>query len=574
MCKPRLRSLETFAISKTNDSPRSLTKLFAESYTVDAQVPISCLVVISSFEQVTRVDSRTNVYRLFYLDSFRRWQWLTVSIQIPWSSRYWAATKTAQRDKVLICQIPYIGSAATLPYSLLEKIQVFLCQREEFNDNTRMDLFLSERDAVEWRPQKLHTDPLSAPCQPLSTPCKALIYLHDWGCQRYDESEVVQIKIVDAPNCFCSSLNGLLVYEIKFKDSTPTVEILYAIRVLHCMNSIPGIAKLIGIVTDNSRRYLKSYLIELPKARWNMLQIAADPSVSWERRERWAAQLVRGISRIHAHSFVVGGLHTCNIPVIDDTASVQFWSFKKRFVTGRTTGAYYPPEFLYVRDMPSTVEEADSPKITPKTDIFHLGLMLWLLAENKARTHASPVCSRMGCNGRKANGKQSGNLCDLSHAEPIALPPLPGSIPKYFRDIVDACRREDPSTRPAAREIIGMFPSSDEDSPHHQQGHEQPQTFPQQNHTPDIETLADSVRMSKVSCSLCRKKILALPVYHCNSCDHAEFDLCQTCYDCGIHCYDDEHLLVELGKIGSWIVPRRYHSCVKYPVGKRDVIDL
>ncbi|KAK0516928.1 hypothetical protein JMJ35_000083 [Cladonia borealis] len=199
------------------------------------------------------------------------------------------------------------------------------------------------------------------------------------------------IKIVDPPNFFCSSLNGLLVYEVKFKDSIPAVGLLYTIRVLHCMNGSPGFTKLIGIVTDNSRRYLKSYLIELPKACRNILQIAADPSVPWERRERWAAQLVQGISRLHAHSFLVGGLCTCNIPLIDDTASVQFWSFRERFLTGRKTGAYYPPECLYIRDMPPTIEEADSPKLTSKTDIFHLGLMLWLLAENKPRTHASPT---------------------------------------------------------------------------------------------------------------------------------------------------------------------------------------
>ena len=347
------------------------------------------------------------------------------------------------------------------------------------------------------------------------------------------------------------------------------------------MNGSPGFAKLIGIVTDNSRRYLKSYLIELPKANRGMLQAAANSSISWERREQWAAQLVRGMSRLHAHSFLVGGLYTCNIPFIDDTASVQFWSFKERFEAVRKVGAYYPLEFLYVRDMPPTVEEIDSPNPTSKTDGFHLGLMLWLLADNKPRTLNSPVCSRMRCNERKTNGKQESNLCDLSHWEPIALPPLPGTIAKYFRDIVDACRREDPSARPAAREILGIFPSSDEDSPHYQnhhhqrQGHEKPQPLPQQIHKPDIETLVNGVRMLKLTCSLCGGRIdPTLSIHHCNSCHHADFNLYQTCCDCGVHCNDNDHMLVELGKIGSWTVPRRYYSCVKYPAGKRDVIDL
>ena len=84
------RSLSSKPVIPLEVSPN----FFAESYTVDGQVPISCLVVIASFEQVTRIGSRTNVYRLFHLGSFGRWQWLTVSIEIPRSSRYWAVTKT------------------------------------------------------------------------------------------------------------------------------------------------------------------------------------------------------------------------------------------------------------------------------------------------------------------------------------------------------------------------------------------------------------------------------------------------------------------------------------------------
>ena len=76
------------------------------------------------------------------------------------------------------------------------------------------------------------------------------------------------------------------------------------------------------------------------------------------------------------------------------------------------------------------------------------------------------------------------------------FPPLPESITKYFKDIVDACRREDPSTRLAAREILGMVPSSDKNSRdhqnhhHQQQEHGQPRLLPQQDSTADVESLA------------------------------------------------------------------------------------
>ena len=254
------------AVSGPSLSPKPVTSLeasrsfFPESYTTDAQVPISCLMMISSFERLIQADSKTNVYRLLYLNSFRHWYWLTIFIQIPCSSRFWVTTKIAQEDKCRKWQTPVFVLAAVLPYSLLKRIQAFLCQEERFNDDTTMYLSLSDRDTIKRRPQISHVDALSAFSQPLSTSSNALTYLHDLGCRRYDESEVVQIKIVDPPNCFYSSLNGILVYETKFTGSIPTVELLYAIRVLHCMNGAPGFAKLIGIVTDDSQKYLKSYL--------------------------------------------------------------------------------------------------------------------------------------------------------------------------------------------------------------------------------------------------------------------------------------------------------------------------
>ncbi|MCJ1279822.1 hypothetical protein MMC21_007646 [Puttea exsequens] len=275
-------------------------------------------------------------------------------------------------------------------------------------------------------------------------------------------------------------------------DSIPSVEMLYTIRVLHCMNGSSGFAKLIGIVTDDSRRYLKSYLVELPEASRNLIRMAGDTSVSWERREKWAVQLVQGIELMHAHGFVVGGLERWLTPFINDTDSVQFWTFKEIFKTGHTVGAYYPPEFLYVLAMPPGMDEVDSPYVTSKADMFQLGMLSWLLAENKPQTYASPVCGRMRCNGRRRKVEDRDNNCDLSHPEPIALPRLPESVPKYFRDLVDACRRADPDARPAAREILAMFPSSHEDSPQRQQeqdGYEQIQLRPQQDCAPDIDTL-------------------------------------------------------------------------------------
>ena len=257
--------------------------------------------------------------------------------------------------------------------------------------------------------------------------------------------------------------------------------------------------------------------------------------------------------------FVVGGLTIYSIPVIIDmTDSVHFWSFKKKLVTGRIVGAYYPPELCHVRDMSPTTIEADIPYVTPKTDIFHLGLLLWLMAENKHMTRASPVCMRKGCDILKNSS------CDLSHAEPVALPELPESVPLYYRNIVKLSRAEKPGDRPATRELLGMFPIA---------SNFQEQPMLRKPHSPNMSTLGNSLQIAKVACSICSERPLQLPIYHCNVCHLGDFDLCQTCHQGRAHCDDENHLLVELGHIGRRIVPRNYHSCVKSS-GMRDVIEL
>lgn len=206
------------------------------------------------------------------------------------------------------------------------------------------------------------------------------------------------------------------------------------------------------------------------------------------------------------------------------------------------------------------MDEPDRLYVTSKMDMFHLGLLVWLLAESKPITRASPVCMRRGC---VTLGEEA---CDLSHVEPIALPQLPESIPRYYRDIVNSCRADQPSDRPAARDLLQKFPTM---------GGTLYQTHFREPFDSGSSTFGGGVQLSRVACSLCWKRpnYQKLPVFHCNVCDLGDFDLCQACFEGGAHCYDDDHLIVELGKIGSWQVPRRYHSCVKSS-GDREIIHL
>ncbi|KAI4195136.1 MAG: hypothetical protein LQ346_003516 [Caloplaca aetnensis] len=453
------------------------------------------------------------------------------------------------------------ATVAQLPSSLNTTILDHLHQRSGIEDATELNLSLSDDDTILQKAQTSQEATLSTHHTLPTSSLDALNTLHDSQCRRFVESQVTQLELIDPPHCFASSVEGILVLEVKRMEHDSSAEFLYNIKAVHCMDGAPGSTRLVGVVVDDEGKYLKSYLLEFPRARWHLIQLAATPSM-WERREKWAFQLVRGLSQIHRKGFVVGGMTIWAIPVvIDNTDSVQFWYFKKHVVAGRLVGAYYPPELRYVRDMPQTADGADCPPATSKMDIFHLGLLLWLLAENKPYNRASPVCIRKRCDS--ANDPS----CDLSHAEPIALPRLPESIPQYFRDMVDDCRAENPSDRPAAWELLRRFPAVSD-------GLQQPGlSAPRVPHSPDLSSLECGFRIARVSCSNCGARPIVLPVFHCKVCETGTFDLCQTCFGAGLHCYDEDHLLVELGKAGSLIVAQKYHSCVKSS-GSRDVVEL
>jgi hypothetical protein len=86
-----------------------------------------------------------------------------------------------------------------------------------------------------------------------------------------------------------------------------------------------------------------------------------------------------------------------------------------------------------------------------KTDIYLLGHLLWRIVSNKVTPTRSFFCRVAGC--------ISSRTCTALHADPIDLPTVKEGTPQYLRDIIAACRTEDPSHRPSARMLLDMFPT-------------------------------------------------------------------------------------------------------------------
>lgn len=86
-----------------------------------------------------------------------------------------------------------------------------------------------------------------------------------------------------------------------------------------------------------------------------------------------------------------------------------------------------------------------------RTDIFQLGLTLWLLAEHECYQAKPIFCIRAGY--RSVLGRN----CPV-HGNPITLPPLSSDIPPYFQKIIDICRSQNPEDKLSAARLLDLFP--------------------------------------------------------------------------------------------------------------------
>jgi serine/threonine protein kinase len=263
-----------------------------------------------------------------------------------------------------------------------------------------------------------------------------------------------------------------------------------------------------------------------------------------------ARQVVEGVRELHSRSFVNGILWRARPPIVVDIYDrVQFWTFDKQFVPLHRRGCCYPPEYGHFQHDSLATNEAEFPTITPKADIFLLGMALWYLAMG----YPAPKFPR----GSPEETQKLARPFEFRGGDGfIALPPLPERIPKYYRDIVDECRSVDPNDRPSAWRLLERFPPrTDSESP--------------QNEVEGLRNVELSLKSMKkafsrrVWCEYCWNGVQE-SYFHCDICAEGNFDICLRCYSQGRHCFDAGHLLVQFVQMESgWTVSNRYHSMVR-----------
>ena len=264
---------------------------------------------------------------------------------------------------------------------------------------------------------------------------------------REDANEIIQYPSIDLfrhiraqkyRECdveFISHLSGF-VYKVRADDDVlikkeipgpDTVdEFLYEVNALDSLLGSRHVVQLEGLVTDDSGLIVKGLLISYASqgALVDMLfDFRNTPELPWYRREKWAKQIVQGLSDIHEAGFVQGDFTLSNI-VIDHHDDAVIIDINRR---GCPVG-WEPPELGRLIDSGQRIGMC----IGVKTDLFQLGMVLWALAE----------------------------VVDEPERVERPLPRVIDETPSYVRRMVEACLSDRPQGRPNAKRLLRQFPDS------------------------------------------------------------------------------------------------------------------
>ncbi|KAK4238399.1 hypothetical protein C8A03DRAFT_15143 [Achaetomium macrosporum] len=208
-------------------------------------------------------------------------------------------------------------------------------------------------------------------------------------------------------------------------------EFLYEINALNQLYYAKNVIQFYGVVVDDREQNVTGLLISYA-ARGALIDVIYDNdhSLPWPTREKWARQIVGGLSEIHEAGFVQGDFTLSNI-VIDENDDAKIIDINRR---GCPIG-WEPPEATPLVESGQRI----TMYIGVKSDLYQLGMVLWALA---AQEDEPEKCSR-----------------PLRFDRDIR-------VPEWYRRIVDTCLSPSPRNRVQAIQLLRWFPDTVEGSRH------------------------------------------------------------------------------------------------------------
>ena len=199
-------------------------------------------------------------------------------------------------------------------------------------------------------------------------------------------------------------------------------EFLYEINALSSLQFSHHVVKFEGYIVDDDD-LIKGLLISFAE-QGALVDLIYDwknsAELPWKRRERWAKQIVEGLSEIHEAAFVQGDFTLSNI-VVDGNDDVKIIDINRR---GCPVG-WEPPELAKIIRSGQRI----GMYIGVKSDIYQLGMVLWALAEQQDEPERAD--------------------------QPLQLS---ANVPEYYRRVVESCLSDNSRDRRAAKELLKEFP--------------------------------------------------------------------------------------------------------------------
>jgi hypothetical protein len=495
---------------------------FPEQYTLNGLFSERAFAVamMQSSENHQTID-----YFLTYAETPRRWQRVILSTTFHKVRERSDVLQFATTDRTeTICVLPSAIQRllrTLLPCITLDKLVTKLCV--SLREDAEGDFIVSS-DEIEVTEDDSEVQ--------MSDEKKFLEEIDAMNCVQFVESDiVVQWRIQSHRYKASIGSRQCLEWKVPFARAGGSGEngfqnFLDDIKLHIALRNCSNVVKFLGVVLDDNRLHLKSFLLEYPMLRslTSILAVANSRSetIPWPIREAWARHIINAIVDVHSRGVVLGVLALSWFGVrADGTAVLVRFKGSQSHLSNRF--GEMPPE---LRNTPQSYSvAAGKKKMNFRTDVFQLGLILWLLMEHKPKG-IGYFCARSVCTSYPRY------KCEADHSNPVELPEICGSCSPYLHEIIRLSRLQDPKARPSARKLAAVI-----------EGTEDPDT-----RTSDIEKLlrnyASTGDYNIVFCDECGA-LMTEDYFHCNVCTEGDFDICQRCFAKGIRCYDSEHLLMK-----------------------------
>ena len=352
-----------------------------------------------------RDKSRREKFFVTYAQTPTHWRRVTVSVD------YRDAPKGSLEEELLRTRFQRDKSAR-----IYEAIRESLPDIQFYDTVTNLKL-QTEND-------RLHVHVVEDLAEIISYPSvRAISYLK---CRRVREGDLVFDSHLSG-FVYKVTLNGEVFIKKEIPGPDTVDEFLYEINALHQLAGSRSVIKFGGVVLDNKGEIVKGLLISFAE-QGALIDVIYDgnQTLPWTRRERWAKQIVQGLSEIHEAGFVQGDFTLSNI-VVDRNDDAKIIDINRR---GCPVG-WEPPELAALIDSNQKI----SMYIGVKSDLFQLGMVLYALAIQ----NDEPETRR-----------------------PFNLDFFPKDVPDYYIDICRRCLDDNPRRRTQAETLLELFPPIDE----------------------------------------------------------------------------------------------------------------